>query len=165
MSGAGGGPRALAEAVRAGVAAALGRDEHGLGEAVTRLAATDAEPVRLVVGHVVRSLVEELHPDGLDADDVGELLRAADTEARWCRDVDATVLLSVVAGALGVHPQEEEDGARPVPVPQQDVTRHALLLVASLLRRRSGAAGAPDVEPYLSASVDELRRAQTIELP
>ena len=56
--------RRIAVATADAVAAA-GTD--GAGDA---LAALDPQQVKLVLGAVVRLLVEELHPDGLDADDI-----------------------------------------------------------------------------------------------
>jgi hypothetical protein len=59
-----------------------------------------------VLGDVLRSLLEDTHTDGLNSDDItlviGRCYRAA---AAWLppERVDVTMLLAVLAGALGVH--------------------------------------------------------------
>ncbi len=107
-----------------------------------------------VLGDVLRSLLEDTHPDGFDADDitlvVGRCYRAA---VAWLppQRVDATVLLAAVAGALGIHEPGVTYEALPLPgtgagewrdpddtVPVKppawpDYAWHAPLLVADLL--------------------------------
>jgi hypothetical protein len=59
-----------------------------------------------VLGDVLRSLLEDTHPDGLSSDDitlvVGRCYRAA---VAWLppERVDVSVLLAALAGALGIH--------------------------------------------------------------
>lgn len=144
----------LHDALRTTVVDASGGDAEGFERSARLVANLDAEHVRLVLGHVVRSLVEELHPDGVEADDVSALLDGCTTGSRWCPSVDEAVLVAVVAGALGVHADE------PGVLPPSEVARHACLLVAYLLRARGGR-----VDRYLTDAFTELARAQTVEMP
>lgn len=142
--------RAIAVFSAASVEAARSADPAGYEEATTRLAALDPQQVGLVLGAVVRALLEDLHPDGLSGDDVrAVLLRCARTQPR----ADPDALLILLGGALGVHPDAED--ARPV-----DVARQAPLLIADLL----AVADAP-LTGYLAAAFTEIARAETMELP
>ncbi len=142
--------RAIAVSAAAAVEAARSADPAGYEEATTQLAALDPQQVGLVLGAVVRALLEDLHPDGLSGDDVhAVLVRCARTQPR----ADPQALLILLSGALGVHPDAED--TRPV-----DAARQAPLLLADLL----GAADAP-LAGYLSAAFAEIARAETIELP
>jgi hypothetical protein len=161
--------RAIAAAVADGVTAARAADAGAFDDAARRLSLADPEHVRLVLGGVVRPLLEELLPDGVDADSArqvaGDAVRAA---VPWWPAVDAGALIVVLAGALGIHedaaPDAEDDGSpreEPAPRPSADaITRHALLLVATLLASR----GRP-LRPYLEQSFTELARAETVEQP
>jgi hypothetical protein len=164
--------RAIAAAVADGVTAAGAADAGAFDDAARRLSLADPEHVRLVLGGVVRPLLEELLPDGVDADGArevaGDAVRAA---VPWWPAVDAGALIVVLAGALGIHedaaPATDEDGddgsprEEPAPRPSADaITRHALLLVATLLASR----GRP-LRPYLEQSFTELARAETVEQP
>lgn len=165
--------RAVAGAVTDGVDAAAAPDAEAaeaFEAAARRLALAEPEHVRVVLGGVVRPLLEELHQDGVDADDVRTLVADAVTAAApWWPAVDPDALVVVVAGALGVHPEvfptaTDDDGAprdEPAPLPGPDaVTRHALLLVATLLAARGGR-----LRPYLEASFTELATAASAEQP
>jgi hypothetical protein len=128
----------------------------------------------VVLGGVVRPLLEERHPDGVDADGVrGVVADAVRAAAPWWPAADAGTLVVVVAGALGVHPDtlpttpddagSPEDAAPPSlpPLPSHDeVTRHALLLTSVLLAARGGR-----LRPYLEQSFTELATAETAEQP
>ena len=164
--------RAVAAAVTDGVTAASAADPAAFEDAARRLSLAEPEHVRVVLGGVVRPLLEELHPDGVDADDVRAVTADAVTAvAAWWPSVDPDALVVVVAGALGVHPEAfpatdgaEDDGAprdEPAPLPTPDaVTRHALLLVARLLTARGGR-----VRTYLELSFTELALAEAAEQP
>jgi hypothetical protein len=161
--------RAIASAIRDGVAAAVAGDAAPFGDAVGRLALADPAHVRVVLGGVVRPLLEELHPDGVDADDVRALTEETiRSVAAWWPALDPGTLIVVIAGALGVHedavPTPEDDSwpqAEPAPRPTADeITQHALLLVAALLASR----GRP-LRPYLERSFTELATAETVEEP
>lgn len=144
--------RTIAVAGSAAVAAARARDRDAFSEAVDDLAVIDPDQVSLVLGSAVRLLLEDLHPDGLDGDDVREALdRSVRAASQWQPDVDPHVVLVVLAGALGVHERDEE-----APPPgAATLARHAALLLADLLAVR----GRPFAE-YLSRAFAEIERSQ-----
>ena len=149
--------RAIVGASGDAVAAAVAGDRHSFDEATAQLAALDGERVRLVLGYVVRSLLEELHPDGLSADDLRDVLpRCFRVAAAWYPEVDATLLVVVLSNALGIGDQDDE----PRQAEPADVTVHAALLIADLVK----ASGRP-LAGHLDAAIAEIARAQTIELP
>jgi hypothetical protein len=142
--------REIAAAATDAVAAATARQGEAYGLAADRL--TRAERSGLVLGVVVRLLLEETHPDGLDGDDVRQVLeRCVRSAVPWRPDVDPHVVLVLLAGALGVYDPGEDD-APPDPA---TVARHAPLLVADLLT----AAGRP-LEGYLGAAFTEIERTE-----
>lgn len=102
---------------------------------------------------MVRSLLEELHPDGLTGEDVQDALtNAVRSASAWNFDLDVPGFVEVLTGALGVADTEEE---RPRPRPE-----HAVLIITDLLVRRKARA-----EVYISRAISEIRRAQTMEMP
>jgi hypothetical protein len=113
------------------------------------LSTVDPSRIAGLLGWVVRSLLEELHPDGMDGEDV----RAVLTGCAGRPHADPAVLLVVLTGALGLSDPDEQP-----PVPPDAVAANAVLLVAYLL-------GTRPLEPYLDAAFAELRRAETIEMP
>ncbi len=149
--------RSIAFAVDDAMSAAARRDRVDFDEATTRLAALDPQQVGLVLGAVVRALLEDLHPDGLAGDDIQAVLeRCARGAAAWFPAVDAHVLLVLLAGALGVHdPDDDERPPSPLALAQ-----HGPILTADLL----AVAGRP-LAGYLVASFAEIARAETVELP
>jgi hypothetical protein len=148
---------AIRRAAGAAVAAASGPDAVEFERAVTELAARNPEQVGLVLGAVVRMLLEEAHPDGLDSDDLQVVLgRCARSASGWLPELDVTVLVLLLTGALGVHPSEEEAA----PVEPAAMARHAPLLVADLL----AVTGRP-LADYLDLALAEIFIAQTMELP
>lgn len=150
--------RVLADVVTDAVGAACSGDRAAFDDALRRLALLDPEYVRLLLGGIVRALLEEQHAEGLDGDDLRALIEDAMARtSRWWPEVDAAVLLVVVAGALGVHPEPDELPGRP-PTPDE-VTAHACVLVADRLGavRRLGR--------YVEAAFAEIARAETVELP
>ncbi|BBH64563.1 hypothetical protein ACTI_12480 [Actinoplanes sp. OR16] len=115
------------------------------GEPGDELAAQDPAPTGLILGTVVRLLLEDANPDGLTADDVRAALASC---VRSWPAADPQVVLWLLAGALGVL---DEEGA---PAPKPDVlARHAVALIDDLL------AGRP-VEPWLTAALAEIERSQ-----
>ena len=151
-------PRAIATAAGEALTAVRSEDPVAFQRAVERLAALDREQVGLVLGAVVRSLLEDLHPAGLTADDMHDLLtRCAATSAAWYPAVDTDVLLVLIAGSLGIHPFEED--ARPVSA--LEMSSHAPLLIAALL------AGSPAgrFNLHLDAALTEIARSETVEMP
>ncbi|MFG1833178.1 hypothetical protein [Micromonospora chersina] len=141
--------REIAQAATEAVGAAQDREAGAYQPAVERLAAADR--AGLVLGGVVRLLLEEGHPDGLDGDDVRQVLERCVRSAAWRPDVDPHVLLVLLAGALGVYDPGDDD-APPDPAA---IARHAPLLVADLL----AATGRP-LADYLSAAFAEVARTE-----
>jgi hypothetical protein len=136
--------RPIAAAADAAVTAAQTGDRAALAEAIGRLAALDPAQVGLVLGTTIRVLLEDRHPDGLTGDDVRAVLTRA---ARSDPEADPKVMLSLLAGALGVHDDEPPE-AKP-----DAVARQAVLLLTDQV------AGAP-VRTYLDQALTEIERAQ-----
>lgn len=154
MSGLPAAARAIAAAATDAVTAARAASPEDFAEAAGRLAAADPQRVALLLGTVVRTLLEETHPDGLDGEDLRAVLeRTARAGASWDSEVDPAVLLVVLTGALGLSDPDEQP-----PVPPPAVARNAALLTADLL-------GPRPLAPYLTAALTERHRAETIELP
>jgi hypothetical protein len=142
--------RPFAAAVSAAVSAAADRDAGAFADAVAGLAALDPSRVGLVLGTLVRVLLEDGHPDGLDAGDVRAVLeRSVRSSAQWQPDVDPQVMLLLLAGALGVY---DPDDGQPPPPPGA-VARHGALLVAELVGKRS-------LADCLTWTFAEIERAQ-----
>ena len=143
--------REIAESAVEAVSAARQRDTRAYDESVARLATADRSG--LVLGAVVRLLLEESHPDGVDGDDVRQVLeRCTRGAAQWRSDVDPHVLLVLLAGALGVYDPDGDDSPPNPPA----IARHAPLLVADL----SAHTGRP-LDAYLVAAFAEIERAET----
>ncbi|MFE9654006.1 hypothetical protein [Micromonospora sp. NPDC006431] len=142
--------REIAAAATEAVATARERDAEAYRPAVERLAAADR--AGLVLGGVVRLLLEQTHPDGLDGDDVRQVLeRCVRSTAPWWPDVDPHVLLVLLASALGVY-EPGDDDAPPDPAA---IAQHAPLLVADLL-----AATDRPLADYLAAAFAEVARTE-----
>ncbi|WP_229404880.1 hypothetical protein [Micromonospora sp. NBRC 110038] len=151
--------REIARAATDAVAAARVRDTEAYDEAVDRLAGADRSG--LVLGAVVRLLLEETHPDGLDGDDVRQVLESCVRgAASWRPDVDPHVVLVLLAGALGVY----DPGDDPTPPDPAALARHAPLLLAHLLTADAseGPPAAPDrpLDGLLTAAFAEIRRTE-----
>ena len=136
------------------VSAAAHEDATALAEVRSRLEKVEPEQVRVVLGHVVRALVERTHPDGVDADDLTSLLQDVARAATWCPDLDPSALVAVLTGAFGVHRDDDE----PLPHTAPEIATAAALLAVHLLRGR-------DVGPLLDDALAEVARAETVELP
>ncbi|MBM0234037.1 hypothetical protein JNW91_20620 [Micromonospora sp. STR1_7] len=142
--------REIAGAATDAVEAAKARDNEAYEVAADRLAR--AERSGLVLGSVVRLLLEATHRDGLDGDDVRQVLeRCVRAAATWRPDVDPHVVLVLLAGALGVYDPGEDDS----PPDPAALARHGPLLVADLL----AVTGRP-VDGYLSAAFAEIERTE-----
>ena len=150
--------RAIAVAVLDAVAAARAEHREVFDDAVAQLAAQDPTRVQVLLGDVVRMLLEATHLDGLSGDDVATVLDGCvRSAAPWFPEVDPGVLVVLLVGALGVHGGEEDE---PREITALEVAQHAPLLVADLLAFK-----AEPLDGYLDAAVAELARTQTIEMP
>ncbi|WP_432537692.1 hypothetical protein [Kineococcus arenarius] len=150
-------PAVLTRTLTSAVRALAADDGEGFGRAGAALAAFDADAARTVLGRVLRGALEELHPDGLDADDLRAVVqRCARSAPAWFTPLDPHLLVLALTGALGEHPEVAE-----VPrAPHEAVLRHAVLLVADLV----AATGRP-LARHLEAALAEVRRAETVEMP
>jgi hypothetical protein len=150
---------ALTQRLIAPVLAAQSGDPVGFDEASVALIALDkngAGRVGLAQAAVLNAVLERRHPDGLTGDDAREVLEhAARSTLPWLPALDVNILLTVLAGTLGVL----DPDAEPYPATPDELARHASLLIADLL----GPGG--DVAPLVAAAIAEVQRAQTIELP
>lgn len=109
-----------------------------------------------MLGAVIGSLLESLHPAGLTGPDVGVVLsRCVRATAPWI-EVDPAALVVVLTGSLGVLDAEDQ----PADLDVEQVARHAPLLIADLLR-----ASGQTLEPVLVAALAEVKRAETVEMP
>jgi len=178
-------PRAIGSAFTRAVDAATARDKEAYEAAAAAVAALPAVQSGRVIGAVVRSLLEDQHPDGLDGDDIRAVLAGClGATLPWlgADRVDVSVLIAVLASALGIHeagvtyvdptpvatvPDElpsESDGSpdevtgRP-PAPAE-YAYHAPLLVADLLSR-----SAFGLSPYLDAAFTEIARGEEMDSP
>jgi hypothetical protein len=156
-----------------------GYDVATYDRAIARLTAQPAGG--RVLGDVLRSLLEDTHPDGFNSKDitvvVGRCYRAG---VSWLppERVDVAMLLVVLAGALGIHESGVIYEAHDVPrvntdecpdrddvVPFEPPTWpeyawHAPLLVADLLPFAPATLGS-----YLEATLVEYAREAREELP
>jgi hypothetical protein len=165
--------------IRAVDTASSGDDVATYGTAIARLATEPAGG--RVLGDVLRSLLEDIHPDGFSSDDitlvVGRCYRAA---VAWLppERVDVTVLLAALAGALGIHEpgvtyealdlprsnaeeyRDPDDTVRVKPPAWPDYAWHAPLLVADLLPFAPAT-----LAGYLESTFAEYARQAREELP
>ena len=141
--------RAVAEAAITAVEAANRRDVVPFEAAATTLSTTDGSG--LVLGSVVRLLLEEQNPDGLGADEVKTaLLDCVTWASSWAADVDPHAVLVLLASALGVHDPDNTEVPDPSP---RELARHGALLTASLL-------GPRPLDRYLATAFAEIRRKE-----
>jgi hypothetical protein len=155
--------RAIAASVTAAVDAAGQAQPESLREAAADLATLDAEHTKTILGTITRMLLEELHPDGLDSDDIravlGDCARGA---LGWLPELEPNVLLIILAGALGIHPEEQDGVARPGPLA---LALHAPVLIAFLLTTRAEVGRARSLSAYLSTAFGEIARSELMEAP
>ncbi len=150
----------MAEATDAGILAARAQHIEDFRDAAERLE-KHAEVAREVHGHMVRELLETLYQDGLTGDDVSDVLRRTIAGAGlWDAQVDPSAVVVVLTGALGVAEASDDRDAGTTGVAPIELIGAAILVMADLL-----AAGAMDRKDYLLRAVEEIRRAQTVEMP
>ena len=168
--------RAIASATTDAVAATGAGDTAAFDGACGRLLLADSEHVRVILGDTVRLLLEEVLPDGVDGDDLREIIdRSARAAAPWFPSVDPGVMVVVLSSALGIHPDTPPDpGTGSTWPPELDdpwdavpprpsaaaVTQHAVILLADLLSVR----GRP-LRGYLETAFTEMARRETVEQP
>jgi hypothetical protein len=148
--------RVIAAAVTESVQAASAGDAEAFDQATERLATLDREQVRVLLGTVVRSLLEESHPDGIDGDDLQDVLRAVITSTESWFAADPGNLVVVLAGSLTA----ADPDALQKPPDAADLLRHAAVVIAALLRTAPRPLG-----PVLTDAFADLRRAETLDYP
>jgi hypothetical protein len=172
--------RGLVRTVTQAVDTAISSDDAATYDSVIAQLAAHPTGGR-VLGDVLRSLLEETHPDGLTSDDItlviGRCYRAA---GAWLppERVDVTMLLAVLASALGIHeptvtyealdlprpeadPHPDSDDSVPIKPPTwPDFAWHAPLLVADLLPFAPAT-----LNHYLETTFAEYAREAREELP
>ncbi len=149
--------RNMTKAIEAAAAAARAEDADGLTEAVGELSKLDAAQTGKVLGGVLRLLLEQQHPDGLDSDDIKSVLEeTVRGAASWLPETDPHTLLIVLAGALGIHPDDHEEVTRPAP---ESLSFNAPLLIAHLL------GPAKSVKPYVEATFANIAQTELMEEP
>jgi hypothetical protein len=155
-------------AMRSGIEIAVESVRRGhpdaFAAAVAGFAKLDVAALGIVQAGAVRSLLEQLHPDGLDAEDVREVLTACARAAAWFVDFSPDLVLLVLSGALGMTDPDQQPLTGRVPL-----AAHACLVLEHL--------SAPTSEPseptgptdllarHLADAVAEIRRAETMEMP
>jgi|GEM_PF-3296399 len=156
--------RILARAVSAVVDAARQQDPVTLRAACAQLHACDETLAREILHRLTLGLVERAYPDGLDADDIqglfDEVVRQASPWLTGLPDqpgLDPYAVVIVLAGALSIHPPDDA----PRPSLDPDALPIACALVVDHLLTRLGAR----LPAELARAFDELRTAQTMEIP
>jgi len=177
--------RAIGAAVLRAVDAAAGTDPQAYQDAAATVVGLPTGPTGLVLATVTRTLIEELHPDGLDADDVQLVLARCYRSAHgFLGDaVDVRVLIAVLAAALGIHEAgltyeemgsieaasddwppaphtDDGEAATGRPPTPAEFAWHAPLVIADLL-----AASGRRIGPYLDAAFADLATGAAMEIP
>lgn len=173
--------RAIGAAVIGTVEAARAGDREEYESRAIELLAQPLEPTGIVLASLVRSLLETQHPDGLDSDDIQQVLaRCYGAAATWLpfERIDVSVLVAVLASALGIHEPGvtyDEMGVRALgddewrdptdEVPRKAPTAveyawHAPLLIADLLE-----VGRGRLSTYVDAAFIEIAQTETMEMP
>lgn len=152
--------RSIATETDRGIRAARTHDLDELVGAVESLG-IDADAARIVHAHVVRELLETTYDDGLSSEDISDVLARTVADAgRWNAPADPSSVAVVLTGALGVSDDlGHHDGSGAAPSSAEIIT--AALLVAALLATTARV----DHHAYLVRAVEEIRRAQTVEMP
>ncbi len=135
------------------VGAVVAADGSRLALAMGRAQAMDVGQLRRLLAAVLRPVLEDLHPDGVDGDDLADLLDETVRETAWAPGVDPLALAVVLTGAFGVAVAAREQ--LPHPVGDLEVVRHAILLLGRLLSARPGLR----LRPYLDRAWSEIARA------
>lgn len=152
----------MERAVREAVTVAQGHDAEAFGAALATLSRLDREQLATLLGTVVQTLLEHRHPDGLDSDDVDQLVETTvRSAAPWYPRTDRDSLVRVIVGALGV--SEIDDDESDIDKRRVDgitVVAHSLILLADQL---TGVPGG--LRALLDHGLGELHRAQTQEMP
>jgi hypothetical protein len=166
--------RALRAAVVDAVCAAQAGDGAGLAGCRGALAALDEQRLRIVQGEMVRSLLEELHPNGLSAADAQDLLERCVRDAEpWYPSIDPAVLVVVLLGSLGAQDPDDQPAASPVTVAEYAAVLTADLIATEQATEQAGEESTEQradrlrgrAEQLIDRALAELERAETMEMP
>lgn len=148
--------RAMALAVDAAVAAARSHDALAFTDAVADLTPLDREQLAILLGTIMRQLLEQSHPDGLDSESAELVLESCMRAASgWYEPLERTFLIQALTGSLGLFDPDD------APAPSGPaVVIHGVLLIADQLTTLK-----LDLAPVLDYALGELMRAQTVEMP
>jgi hypothetical protein len=166
--------RALRSAVLDAVRAAAAADGPALADCGPALASLDEQRLRIVLGEMLRTALEELHPDGLSGADAQDLIEHCTEQAGWYPELDPQVLVVVLLGAFGAHDPDQQPA-----LPPATVAQHAAVLLVDLLagtdetkagetkagETTAGETTAGRTERLLNRALAELERAETMEMP
>jgi hypothetical protein len=157
--------RALRAAVLDAVRAATAEDGPALAACGPALTALDEPRLRIVLGEMLRSALEELHPDGLSSADAQGLIEHCTEQAAWYPELDPQVLVVVLLGAFGAHDPDQQSA-----LPPATVAQHAAALLVDLLTGTAETGTAEldlprRAERLLDRALAELERAETMEMP
>jgi hypothetical protein len=154
--------RAVRTAVLDAIRATATADGPALADCGPALAALDEPRLRIVLGEMLRSAMEELHPDGLSSADAQELIEHCVEQSGWYPELNPEVLVVVLLGAFGAHDPDQQPA-----LPPAVVARHAAVLLVDLLTGTTKTT--PDLlgraERLLNRALAELERAETMEMP
>ena len=146
----------MQRAVLDAVAAAGAHDADEFSTCLAGLSRLDREQLSTLLGTVVQRLLERRHPDGLDSDDVDQLVELTVRSAAWYPRINHDSVVRVIVGALGVTEVDDEERQ----VDGITIIAHSLVLLADQL------SGVPNgVRALLDHGLRELHRAQTQEMP
>jgi hypothetical protein len=166
--------RAIDRWLRDALGAVFEQDAARFAYVLTRRRSGDHVQTRRLLTALVRIAVERRHPGGVDGEVVATWMTRTAAESSWLPDdaaLDPWLVGVVLAGAFGVdlpaNPDPTDDGNQdgqdeeqtPPPDPDE-VTRHAVLLLATLLREPDDDAEADAVlDRALLLTWAELARA------
>jgi hypothetical protein len=146
----------MARAIDATVAAAQAGSAEDFAEGLADLNRVDRAQLAVLLGAVMRDLLERAHPNGLDADDAEQMMDSClRATTPWYGSLDTDALVRALTGALDItDPEDAPQLAGPA------VVTHGLLLIADQLTVLH-----QELSPVLDLALRELMRAQTVELP
>ncbi|SDI48868.1 hypothetical protein SAMN05444695_10814 [Rhodococcus triatomae] len=147
--------RDIAAATVDAVEAAHGTRRGACGEALDRLAELPADQVVATHSGIVRELLEAAHPDGLSTENAQDVLRRCAGAVSWFPDLDVGALGTVLTGALGLGDPDES-----VAPQRGGVLAASVVVIADL-----AAAAQVPVAAATRRAVDEIARAETVEMP
>lgn len=154
-------------------AALRASDTEAIADAVHDLSSGPDVRAPDLYAAVMRMLLEAAHPDGLDSDDVGAVVKDA---VVGDPDVPPSDVVAVVLGTLGVHPEPErpvvdEDSQDPddhrnvsTPVIARMDPQRAVRASAGVVQVLLVKVGSP-IESVITMVVDDVAAAETIEWP